>query len=171
MKVFCTAIIVAVLAFIENGDTLQCWKCRTDIYGACGENFNSSRYPRFSSYQQYQGSNPDVPHIITCDSPNYQTGGYGGGNSYGYQRQVCLKRVETNKRTRQITYERGCHTLVGDESVGTCPSHTTYNTYNDADIDFCEYCDTHECNGAEALQKVSFWIGLIPIAVALALRK
>ncbi|KAF2897389.1 hypothetical protein ILUMI_08781 [Ignelater luminosus] len=161
--VLCVTVAVFVLAFITNGDALRCWKCSSDAYGRCADHFNVTLFPR---YQTIQNAYSDSPHIIDCerDVPNnYQT----YSNFGGYQRHVCMKKVITDRRTQRKIYSRGCHLLVGNEAVGTC---TNQQAYGDDQVDFCEYCDTFECNGAQGLQK-NLWVGLIPIAVALILRK
>jgi len=153
------ATVLAVLAFVKNGEALQCWDCNSDAYGRCGDYFNTTQIPRVSlAYSPVTG----LPSVINCDSGPAQFG------QYGYSRQVCMKRVETNRRFGTTTYTRSCHTLTPGENVGTCPTRTVNS---DTTVDFCQYCDTHECNGAQGLQKNAFLMGLIPIAVALVLRK
>ncbi|KAF5291539.1 hypothetical protein FQR65_LT01852 [Abscondita terminalis] len=158
-NVICVLSVFAFLAVIKNSCAIQCWECTSDAYGRCADHFNTTLFPRNAfNFGPVAGQ----PHVRNCDT------GPSNFGQYGYQRQVCVKRVETDRRLGRTTYSRQCHTLVGNERVGSCP---TYTTNPDIVVDFCEYCDTHECNGAEGISRSAFWLSLLPIAFALALRE
>ncbi|KAB0794221.1 hypothetical protein PPYR_13850 [Photinus pyralis] len=151
---FVTALL---LVFIKTSYSLQCWECTSDSYGRCADHFNTTLFPRQAFvYNAVTGN----PRVVNCDGGSSQYG------QYSYQRHVCMKRVETDRRLGRTTYSRHCHTLVGNERVGTCPTHITNP---DIVVDFCEYCDTHECNGG--LSVTSTMWSLIPAAMALVLLK
>ncbi|KAF5300643.1 hypothetical protein FQA39_LY11104 [Lamprigera yunnana] len=150
--------VIALMAVIKNSSALQCWECSSDKYGRCADHFNTTLFPK-SSYGY--SAITSAPRVVNCDSGPLQYG------QYGYQRQVCMKRLETDRRLGRTTYSRQCHTLVGNEKVGTCPTHITNP---DVVVDFCEYCDTHECNGAGFL-KSSMWMSVLLFIFTSVLRK
>ncbi|KAK4873988.1 hypothetical protein RN001_013348 [Aquatica leii] len=156
-NVFYILGVLIILAVTKNSCALQCWECTSDTYGRCADHFNTTLFPR-NAFNF--GAVTGQPRVINCDTGPLQYG------QYGYPRQVCMKRVETDRRLGRTTYSRHCHTLVGNERVGSCPSHITNP---DIVVDFCEYCDTHECNGA-GIGGAAIWMSLLPISMALVLR-
>jgi len=138
--------ILAVLPLVKNDEQhtymrtynkhhLQCWKCISDAYGRCGDNFNYT-IDKTEFRPVFFTSTTSFPHITSCESFPNQLGQNG--------RQVCMKRVETDKKYNTTIYTRSCHYLAPGENVGNCSNP---NTPSVTTLDFCEYCDTNECNG------------------------
>ncbi|XP_018334577.1 uncharacterized protein LOC108743501 [Agrilus planipennis] len=160
LNIYCVAAILAVLAFVENGESLRCWSCSSDTGNLCADYFNSTQFSRLSSFYSNNQNYQNYPVLQTCETQ---------GSTYPYNqngRAVCMKKKQTNYG--RTSYIRQCHFLQPGEQVGKCAQETTPR---DVTIDFCELCDVDGCNGATSIKTTMFWIALLPLMGALMLTK
>ncbi|KAL0821669.1 hypothetical protein ABMA28_005109 [Loxostege sticticalis] len=147
LSLFVPVLLLAV--FVQDGESVRCWTCSSDLNPYCGDPFPGSR----SDYQpasQYQF------RLENCDANT--------GATYPYltsSRSACKK--QTKYINGQTVVSRGCTWKRSDDYSVSCPSST--NGPNEI-TQFCETCDYDGCNGASAIGKTIALL-LAPLGVLL----
>ncbi|CAH1954195.1 unnamed protein product [Acanthoscelides obtectus] len=157
--------VVLVIAFVQSGHSLQCWRCSSIQDSTCSDYFNVTRIrqnTRNSDTLTY-GSSPvqpvkNYPHKEVCDD-RYD-------NTYN-QRNVCIKRVFLDSSDRKVV-ERGCRKVSRNLQVGKCPEELWAEPGRN--IEYCGTCDSEECNSANGHLGNFFLTVVGPVLAHLLLR-
>ncbi|XP_056639807.1 uncharacterized protein LOC130447150 [Diorhabda sublineata] len=145
-------IFLLLLALTENGFTLHCWQCNSEIDVTCRDYFNITRIEEnrrhFENFN-YQNNRPihdlprNDPHLQHCDD----------SFSHQYnQKSVCLKRVYrvTGSHSDLPNVQRDCRIVPKDFVVGTCPEEL--KSFGNKIVDYCSTCNIDGCNKAEGIK-------------------
>ncbi|XP_013200907.2 uncharacterized protein LOC106143391 [Amyelois transitella] len=144
------ALLVPILLlglFVDNGDSVRCWTCSSDLNPYCNDPFVVG----------YSDSNYQF-RLENCDANT--------GATFPYlttSRSACKK--QRKYVNGQMVISRGCTWKRQDDYSSQCPSSS--NGPNEI-TSYCETCDYDGCNGAAAVGKT---IALLMAPLALLLFK
>ncbi|GJQ73424.1 hypothetical protein Trydic_g13786 [Trypoxylus dichotomus] len=151
----CVYVILVALAAFKTAESLHCWKCLSRDDGECADYFNSTKY---SNRPRLFSTDPQIPTKENCDT------------FLGFQninkKPVCMKEVLLVHGTKH--YKRACHFIQVDLPVGECPKQASVDS--EAQQEYCQYCETEFCNGADPMKTVGYWITLVSMISFILLR-
>jgi len=165
-----TFVLFVLIALINTGLALQCWKCHSEFDITCRDYFNVTRIQQnrrnFDNFNYGNNNRPlqqqirNDPHLERCDESF--------AASYN-QKTVCLKRVYRGTGNSDIpNVQRECRLVSKSLKEGECPEELTAD--RSRTVDFCGTCDFDGCNTASGI-KTNLMSAILPVILLFVLCK